>query len=228
MLAALDRIGARWGLARAELAFAAFLVFAFGSGVQAHLMPSVYPLTRLTTDGLLLVVVGGLLAFVYRRARDPRLLYWGGVTYLGTFALEAIGVATGLIFGEYHYGPTMWVQWLGVPLVIALNWTALILATNYLAGALLRHPLAISAAAALLIVGYDYCIEPVAIRLDYWQWQAGYIPTQNYLAWGLIAFVFSLPLNYLNIRFRHPLLLVYALAQLAFFLLLLALFSPSR
>lgn len=205
----------------AEKVFGVFMAFAFASGAWAHLLPAVLPITKLTTDMLLLGICGSLLGLLYRRNGDIRLFYWAAAAYTGTFFIEVAGVATGMIFGEYHYGATMWIQWLNVPLVIALNWTALILATNDLAARWLRHPLAISVLASVLIMGYDLFIEPVAVRLDYWQWAGGVIPTQNYLAWGVVALVFSIPLNYSQVAYRSPLLPIYALAQLFFFLVLL-------
>lgn len=51
-------------------------------------------------------------------------------------------------------------------------------------------------------------------------WTAGEIPLQNYLAWAAIAFLISLPMHLLKIRFRSPVLLVYLFAQLFFFLVL--------
>lgn len=219
----LDRLAARWSMNGGEFFFAIFLVFSFLSGVQAHLLPSVYPLTRHITDVLLLVVCVPLLYFCYARHRDQRFWWWCGITYLATFFIEVLGVATGSIFGAYTYGPTMWMQWLGVPLVIALNWTLLILAMNQIASHWGKASATLTALlAALLIMIYDYFIEPVAIALDYWHWAAIDVPLQNYLAWGIIAFLFSWALNYFKIRYQHPLLVVYAAAQLVFFLLLQA------
>ncbi len=214
----------RLELSQAELFFAVFLVFSFLSGVQAHLMPAVYPLTTQITDFLLLVVCLPILYFIHQKHQDFRLLWWVAVTYWGTFFIEVAGVATGRIFGVYHYGATMWIQWLDVPLVIALNWTLLILATNDLAARFLSSPLLAAVVASALIALYDLCIEPVAVALDYWQWAGGIIPTQNYIAWSLVALFFSIPLQLLQIRFRHPLLPIYAGAQLVFFLLLLLFF----
>lgn len=220
----LGNLETKFDLKRAELFFGLFLLFSFLSGVQAHLMPAVYPLTTKITDFLLLVVCVPILYFIYQRHRDNRLLWWVLITYWGTFFIEVIGVATGNIFGVYHYGATMWIQWLEVPLVIALNWTLLILATNYIGGRITESPYLAAIIASVLIVLYDLCIEPVAIALDYWQWAGGSIPVQNYVAWGLVALLFSLPLQLLKIRFQHPLLLIYAAAQLVFFVLLLLLF----
>ena len=238
---------------RFERSLSYFLVFAFTSGTLAHCLPAVLPITKLTTDGLLFVINGLVLYAIYRTRQDKRLFTWLIIAYAFTFAMEAIGVATGAIFGEYHYGPTMWLQWLGVPFVIAFNWCVLTLACNEIAcWVLSRHesdtfnevppstsanqqstinhqasraknqPLTIllTASAAILTALYDVTIEPVAIALDYWQWHAGEIPLQNYLAWAAIAFLISLPLYLFNIRFRSPALRVYFFAQLFFFAVL--------
>jgi putative membrane protein len=42
---------------------------------------------------------------------------------------------------------------------------------------------------ALLMVGLDVLIEPIAIELDFWTWAGGYVPFQNYVGWFVIAFV---------------------------------------
>jgi putative membrane protein len=207
-----------------EKKFAYFLVFAYASGALAHTLPAVLPVTRYTTDGLLLVINGLLFYFLYRRNGDGRLLIWLALAYVFTFAAEAVGVATGALFGDYAYGATMWWQWLGVPFVIALNWCALTLACNQVAMAALNtdrdHRIGAALLAGVLTALYDVAIEPVAITLDYWQWAGGTIPIQNYLMWALVAFLISLPLQLLRIRFRSPLLWVYLLAQLFFFLVL--------
>ena len=226
-----------------------FLIFAFTSGTLAHCLPAVLPVTKVTTDGLLFVLNGLVLFAIYRRNADQRLFWWLLIAYWFTFAMEAVGVATGAIFGEYAYGPTMWFQWLGIPFVIALNWCVLTLACNELAcrltpsptpphggGALenaarsatnrqsnIPYPISHilpAALAAVMTALYDVAIEPVAISLDYWQWGGGEIPFQNYLAWAAIAFLISLPLHLLKIRFRSPVLMVYLFAQLFFFLML--------
>ncbi len=216
----------------------AFLIFSYASGALAHLLPSVLPLTRYITDLLLFFLNGLVLYTIYSRNRDERLWRWLAGAYVFTFAAEALGVATGAIFGEYAYGPTMWMQWLGVPFVIALNWCMLCLAANQVVGsgwnvratdpvaASLKGPLrtvgivAVSLGAGILVALYDVAIEPVAIKLNYWSWAAGDIPLRNYLAWALIGFLISLPLRASGIRFRSPVLPVYFFAQLGFFLLL--------
>ena len=109
------------------------LVFWYASGTLAHLLPTVLPVTRLTTDFFLFVLNGLVVYELYRRRGDRRLFVWIFVAYWFTFFTEAAGVATGAIFGAYAYGPTMWWQWLGVPFAIAFNWCVLTLACNEVA-----------------------------------------------------------------------------------------------
>ena len=202
---------------------AGFLLFAYASGALAHTLPAVLPVTRYTTDALLLVLNAVILYYIFRRNGDGLLWGWLGAAYCFTFAVEAMGVATGALFGEYAYGPTMRWQYLGVPFVIALNWCVLTLATNDLAARVLpggRRPWLTAALASVLIALYDVAIEPVAIALDYWQWGGGEIPLQNYVMWAVVAFVISLALQGLRIRYRSPLLPIYLAAQLFFFLVL--------
>lgn len=207
-------------MGKAERWFVYVLVYLFLSGLVAHLVPTIYPFTRYTTDLFLLMINGTLLYFLFQKNQDSKLCWWAAITYLGTFTLEALGVATGKVFGEYHYGQTMFLQLFEVPLVIALNWTVLILAVNNLMRKLTTHPLLLAVLSGLFIAFYDYFIEPVAIRLDYWQWADGVIPLQNYLAWAVIALIFSLLLHFGKIRYRSPLLNIYLVVQLFYFILL--------
>ena len=74
---------------------------------------------------------------------------------------------------------------------------------------------------ATLAVFFDWIMEPVAVKLGYWQWLGdGEIPLYNYICWFIISmmllFVFHrLPLDKEN-KFAVNLLLIQAM----FFLLL--------
>lgn len=208
------------GISPVEQRFIMALLFFYISGIVAHLSPAIYPFTRYITDFFLLMVNGSLLALLWYASKDARLLYWAIVAYCGTFCIEALGVATGRIFGQYAYGSAMLVQWMGVPLVIALNWVVLMLAVNNLAQRIIARPLLASALSGFIIAIYDIFIEPVAIKLDYWQWEGNTVPIQNYVAWGLVAFVFSLPVQYLKLPCNRPVLLVYLAVQWFFFVML--------
>jgi len=100
------------------------------------------------------------------------------------------------------------------------NWVVLTLAANELSLRLTPSPWLAAIVAGIFLAAYDFFIEPVAIKLDYWQWADPTIPVQNYLAWAVIAALISLPLQLLKIRFRSPVLIIYFFAQLFFFLVL--------
>lgn len=50
-----------------------------------------------------------------------------------TFALEVIGVKTGLVFGEYYYGKTFQISLFQVPVIIGWNWVIVIVSTSFIA-----------------------------------------------------------------------------------------------
>jgi putative membrane protein len=49
------------------------------------------------------------------------------------FMAEYFGVNFGYLFGDYHYGTALGPKWLGVPLIIAMNWAMLCVAARSLA-----------------------------------------------------------------------------------------------
>jgi len=112
---------------------------------------------------------------------------------LGGFLVEAIGVNTGLFFGIYEYGNELGLKILGVPVVLGLNWYCIVASSSHLVQRLANSQALIlkSFLSALLAVGMDYLIEPVAIQYDFWAWEGGAIPIFNYVCWFLFSFVFA-------------------------------------
>ncbi|UOQ98223.1 carotenoid biosynthesis protein [Hymenobacter sp. 5317J-9] len=178
------------------------------------------PLTLLLTAGL-------LLAFQPERNGS----FWGfslSVIVLG-FAVEFIGVNTGKIFGHYTYGDTLGVKlfnappFVGVPPMIGLNWLVL----TYVCGVLARYlplgELPRTLLAALLMVGLDVCLEPVAGRYDFWHWSAEIIPLQNFRDWFIVACVLQMLFNRANFPKVNALAPMVYLTQLLFFFFLGAL-----
>ncbi|MBD2723392.1 MULTISPECIES: carotenoid biosynthesis protein [Hymenobacter] len=178
------------------------------------------PLTLLLTAGL-------LLAFQPQRGFG----FWGfcvSVMVLG-FAVEFIGVNTGKIFGHYTYGDTLGFKlfnappFVGVPPMIGLNWLVL----TYVCGVLARYlplgELPRILLAALLMVGLDVCLEPVAGRYDFWHWSAEIIPLQNFRDWFIVACVLQMLFNRANFPKVNALAPMVYLTQLLFFFFLGAL-----
>ncbi len=163
----------------------------YAVGVAGHAFESTLPMMIRMTPGFILLT--GMLATAPALAAGRgRFARWLAGTYGFTFAAEAAGVATGAVFGAYEYGPVLGWGWLGVPLVIAFNWATVVngavgIACRVVpAGAGRRWGIAL--VAGVVATAFDFVMEPVAIRLDYWRWAGGAIPLQNYAAWfGLAA-----------------------------------------
>jgi putative membrane protein len=201
---------------RRELIVAVLLGVFFLVGFIGHSLAATLPWMLSMTPYTLLAC--GLVAFfpvILERKRG--VLIWALLVYAVTFSLEALGTATGKIFGPYTYGSTLGPQLFSVPVVIAFNWLLVILGALGLARLIFRRRLAVAVATAALAVGFDYLLEPAAIRLEYWTWQTTGIPLQNYLAWFLIALVAALFFVYLRLSVKSRLPLVYFLIQFFFF-----------
>lgn len=154
--------------------------------------------------------------------------FWGfcaAVALLG-FAVEVVGVNTGQVFGHYTYGATLGPKLLdlppllGVPPLIGLNWLVL----TYVCGILARYvplpELPRTVLAALLMLGLDACMEPVAARYDFWHWTADIIPLRNFRDWFIFACLLQMLFNRARFPKHNPLVPLVYLAQLLFFFLL--------
>ena len=164
-----------------------------------------------------------LLLFFHQDFNKPFIITAGFILLSG-FLVEVIGVHTGVIFGKYYYGQTLGTKFLEVPLVIGANWLLLIYCSSvsvqsvfseikiksFFASIFLQ-----SLVAATLMVLLDLLIEPVAIRLDFWHWENEQIPTQNFQAWFLLAFVLSY--IFMKAKFLKTNLLAIILLLLQFF-----------
>lgn len=193
------------------------ILFFYASGIVAHSLPQLRVIAFSLTDLFLFGMNMYLLTDILKSSKDKTLFYWIIPVYFFTFLMEAIGVATGKIFGSYYYGSNMHLKVLGVPLVIAFNWLVLALAINSLSLKFFSNKWLLSVFSGVLIAGYDYFIEPVAINLDYWKWESSVVPVQNYLAWCVIGFLVSFPLHAFKFKFHSPLLLPYLLIQWVYF-----------
>lgn len=136
---------------------------------------------------------------------------------LGGYAAEVIGVQGGWLFGEYAYGATLGLQWMQVPLVIGLNWLLLAYATGTLWARLRVHKLLQAAGAAATMTLLDVLIEPVAMRLDFWQWAGDSVPLRNFGGWLLVSFVLLTLFQYLRFEKGNPVAAAVLGLQFVFF-----------
>jgi putative membrane protein len=172
------------------------------------------------TDIIMLLTNGLVLFFVIGKQKDNKILYWSIITFIFTYFIELAGIRTGQIFGEYHYGSTMQIQILKVPIVIGMNWVILMLGSYSLASWTKINRTLVPVLSSVFIVGFDIIMENVAMKLDYWQWAENKIPLQNYISWFFISLIFSSILALLKVNIESKILRVYFIVQLLFFMTL--------
>ena len=103
------------------LIFSSLLFIIFISGIYAHCTPRYYELTHNMSEILLFSTNIFVLAWYFIEKFHWKTLLWSILLLLITFGIEAYGVASGNVFGEYQYGAVFSFQILDVPVLIALN-----------------------------------------------------------------------------------------------------------
>ena len=135
----------------------------------------------------LLISIG--LIFWTHPANYSPLWKLAGICFIAGVLIEIAGVQTGLIFGNYQYGPVLGPKILGTPIMIGVNWAMLVYcagaAVNYLVPDVNNWLKAILGAILMTIL--DVLIEPVAMELNFWSWENNIVPLQNYIAWFFVA-----------------------------------------
>jgi bisanhydrobacterioruberin hydratase len=129
----------------------------------------------------LLITIG--LVFFSHEEKNKNFYYFLIVSFLSGIIVEIIGVKTGYLFGNYHYGEAMGGKIAEVPILMGVNWFV----TLYCAGTLFNYssfsvPTKILLA-SLAAVGLDFWIEKIAPILDFWHWENEIIPFYNYVCW---------------------------------------------
>ncbi|WP_209331400.1 carotenoid biosynthesis protein [Lunatimonas salinarum] len=164
-----------------------------------------------------LLMCAGILLYFHTDWQKP---FWGFL--LAAFGIgmlaEIIGVQTGLLFGDYVYGPVLGLKLAGVPLIIGVNWFILAYAAGQLSTRLTRSAWAGAVMASAMMVVLDFVIEPVATKLDFWTWEGGTIPAENYFGWFAVALVIQLFYQKLSFVKQNPVSTFLLLNLFLFFL----------
>ena len=102
---------------------------------------------------------------------------------------EMLGVNYGLIFGDYVYLDNLGVKILGVPVLIGVNWIILTFITGTLSSFIFKNKYVSILIGAILMIGLDLLIEPVAPLLGFWIFDLQIVPLQNYIGWFVIGII---------------------------------------
>ena len=179
-----------------------------------------------------------LLLIITQKQKNLAFLLFLIITYIAGFTVEWVGVNSGILFGHYQYGKVLGTQYYGVPLLIGFNWFIIIYCTGVISSKLSGWSNQKLAAmqtkvkpamqlfsfvtdGALLATLFDFIIEPVAVKLGYWQWlDNGVIPFYNYACWFFISIILLTLFKLLPFHKNNRLAVHLFIVQLLFFLLL--------
>lgn len=190
---------------------------------------------RLTPINLLLMFL--LLLYTQKQLNSWTILFI--ITCLATgIAVEVIGIKTGYLFGDYKYGNVLGPVIEDVPLIIGINWFIIIYCAGITIHILLNKILdkmalrpdapkpvlkamSVIVDGATLAVLFDWLMEPVAVKLGYWQWVGnGTIPFYNYLCWFFVSMLLLSVFHYAKFQKQNKFAVNLLLIQAMFFLLL--------
>lgn len=168
------------------------------------------------TPSMLLTPISTLAGFIFAALHASQREGWKRA--LGLIALvfavslffESVGVATGLIYGPYHYTDMLGPKFLGlVPYLIPAAWFMMSYPSFVIADRMVpiswnlgrknntgaghwQRLLAVSAVGGLVMTAWDMIMDPVMVFNGHWVWDVNGayhgIPLQNYWGWWLTVF----------------------------------------
>jgi len=148
------------------------------------------------------------------------ILVFSLIAFLIGYGSELIGVHTGALFGNYWYGANLGLKLMEVPLIIGINWGVLAITSASLTQRFIDNIFIKIGVNSLLMVFFDFVMEPVAMKSDFWSWENDVIPFFNYVCWFFVATI--LQVIYLNFfkTSTNKVLNTLFIIQLLFFIIL--------
>ena len=201
------------------LSFVLLCLFAYEGVLRALLLGIVrLPLLPGGLGSLTAIVATCSLAHAWYSLGGRHTLAFFGLSAAISWVYEQVGVATGLVFGAYHYTDYLGARLGDVPLLIPLAWFMMIYPSYVIANmALERRPtgtpqgiarlIRLAAVSALVMTAWDLVIDPILSgpTVRAWIWEAGGpyfgIPIKNYVGWFLTTFTVYLAYRALEQRF---------------------------
>ena len=190
-----------------------------------------------STTPLHLLLMAGLLLYTQEKIGWQLVAFFAACFVTG-IVVEIIGTSTGYLFGNYRYGTVLGPGFNNVPYIIGVNWFIIMYCCGVAVHTLLTRisrrlseemerpikqikALSIIIDGAVLAVAFDWLLEPVAVKLGYWQWLGnGQIPTFNYISWFVVSMLLLALFHSLNFSKQNKFAINLLLIQAMFFLLL--------
>lgn len=178
-----------------------------------------------TSTNLLLVL--GLLLWTQTGKNIPFFIYFMACFITG-MGVEIVGVQTSALFGHYNYGEVLGYKIWGVPLLLGVNWFIVTYCSGMAIHQLVHkyapqlkgisRLLLFVPVAAATAVFYDWLMEPVAIKLGYWQWGGdGSVPVYNYITWFIVSLLLLTVFHYAHFNKQNKFAVNLLIVHLLFF-----------
>ena len=140
-------------------------------------------------------------------------LAFSGIAFLVGLTFEAVGVATGWVYGGYHYGSRLGPMLFNVPLLIPLSWFMVIYLAHAVTERLMgdrprtaRRAVLACLVGAVVATTWDVVADPQMVRTGLWVWeQPGAffgVPAHNFAGWLVTSLVVLLA--YRAVTWRWP------------------------
>jgi uncharacterized membrane protein len=147
-------------------------------------------------------LVGFTFALLHAGQREGwrRALHLLALVFGVSLLFESVGVATGLVYGPYHYTNKLGPLFLGlVPYLIPVAWFMMSYPSFVIADRLIpagwkgwQRILSVAAVGGLAMTAWDLVMDPIMVAGGHWVWdvQGAYfgIPLQNFSGWWLTIF----------------------------------------
>jgi putative membrane protein len=182
------------------------VIFVYEGAVRMSLQPWIALPSILggTQTQTLILVLFSLTHALYALGWRHTLVFFATSAVI-SWAFEQVGVATGAIYGPYHYTDFLGVKLGHVPLLIPLAWFMMIYPSYVIANLIaddrpigsrgsLQHIVWLSFLSAAVMTAWDLVVDPVLSgpNIQAWIWEQGGpyfgIPIQNYIGWMLTTF----------------------------------------
>lgn len=167
------------------------------------------------TPGLLLLVF--LLTIINFPINTKKTIFTAFLFFIIGMLVEWVGVHHDFLFGAYHYGNNLGLKLDGVPYLIGINWTVLTLITATIANKYFQNKWFKIVLASLLMIFLDFFMETSAPPFDFWIWENGNAPLQNYITWFLVALLLHFIYQRISIKPNASFAINVYLSQLVFF-----------
>lgn len=120
------------------------------------------------------------------------------VTLIFLFIIELINANIHFPFGRFQFGDTLGPPLLGVPLILPVFWMTLIYSCiHFLKTIRFGNEMRALLGATFLTLA-DFFLEMVAVKFNFWKWNANVVSWGNYICWFIISYAFI----YLFFRFQ--------------------------